>query len=147
MKLPRTWRRPSTLRDRDDGGLGSSARRKPSKKGRPGPRRPPPSEPMVRLLRSALPSRGRFPAHPEAPLPRAPLEVVALAAAHRRYAETFRELLLPLQLRGAVRGLSHSIHLVAPLIHGRENPDGLSRALRPGVAVGEELPKPRRLPR
>src|SRR4030095_8951437 len=102
-----------------------SARRKPSKKGRRGPRRPPASEPMGGLLRPGLPSRGRVPPHPEAPLPGAPLEVVALAPAHRRYAETFRELLLPLQLRGAVRGLSHSVHLVAPLIQGRENPDGL----------------------
>src|SRR6185437_10843412 len=105
-----------------------------------GPRRPPPPKlPMVHLLRPASSSRGRFPTHPKAPLPGAPLEVVALASARRQYAKTFREFLLPLHLRAAMRGFSRRIHRVAPLIQGRENPDGLSRALRPGVAVGEGL--------
>jgi hypothetical protein len=96
--------------------------------------------PNKRSSSSSASSSGRLPAHPEPPLPRAPVEVVPLAAAHGRYAKTFRELLLSPQLLVAMGGLGCRTHRVAPLSQGRENPDGLSRALRPGVAVGEELP-------
>ena len=100
----------------------------------------PNSCPNRRSSSSSASSSGRLPAHPEAPLPGAPVEVVPLAAAHGRYAKTFRELLLSPQLRVAVGRVGCRTHRVAPLSQGRESPDGLSRALRPGVAVGEELP-------
>src|SRR5204863_2841570 len=71
--------------------------------------------------------------------PRAPLEVAGLAPADWHHAETLRELFLPFRAAVARGRLCRRIHLEDPLIQRRENPDGLSRALRPGVAVGEEL--------
>src|SRR5438067_12512681 len=134
---PRTWRTPSAPPNRDGAVRESSARRKPSKKGRRGPRRPPPSEALIeRPFRS---SRSRLPADSEPPLPRAPLEFAGLAPADWHHAETLRELLLPFRAVVARGRLGRRIHLEDPLIQRRENPDGLSRALRPGVAVGEEL--------
>ena len=134
---PRTWHTPSAPPNRDGAVRESSARRKPSKKGRRGPRRPPPSEALIeRPFRS---SRSRLPAHSEPPLPRAPLEVAGLAPADWHHAETLRELFLPFRAAVARGRLCRRIHLEDPLIQRRENPDGLSRALRPGVAVGEEL--------
>src|SRR5438874_12991726 len=94
----RTWHTPSAPPNRDGAVRESSARRKPSKKGRRGPRRPPPSEALIeRPFRS---SRSCLPAHSEPPLPRAPLEVARLAPADWHHAETLRELFLP--FRGAV---------------------------------------------
>ena len=146
-RQPDTWRTRSAPRNRDGAGRESTARRKPSKRGRQGPRRPPPPElPLVRLFRPSSSSWCRLTTHPETPLPGVPLPVVGSAPAGGQYAKTFRELLLPLQLPGPMGGLSRGIHLEAPLMQGRENPDGLSRALRPRVAVGEGS-KPRRLPR
>src|SRR6266496_1721070 len=104
----RTWRTPSAPPNRDGAVRESSSRRMPSKKGRRGPRRPPPSE--ARIERPFRSSRSSLPAHSE-PLPRAPLEVAGLAPADWHHAETLRELFLPFRAAVARERLCRRIHL------------------------------------